>query len=159
VSSIPNTDVDRFLDANAFNWLIGGTDAHAKNYSLLISESNEVRLSPLYDLSSQLPYPELIEQRFAMKIGDHYDIPLIGFTEWQALASACGVNPEILMNRLRQLADKLPDAISAARDQALTDGLNHRVITTFATLLIQHPKIDAPHSMRHHRNAAAHAKS
>ena len=140
VSSNPNTDVDRFLDANAFNWLIGGTDAHAKNYSLLISESNEVRLSPLYDLSSQLPYPELIEQRVAMRIGDHYDIPLIGFTEWQALASACAVNPEILMNRLRHLADKLPEAISAARDQALTDGLNHRVITTFATLLIQHAK-------------------
>jgi hypothetical protein len=35
---------------------------------------------------------ELIEQRVAMKIGDHYDIPLIGFTEWQALASACAVN-------------------------------------------------------------------
>jgi serine/threonine-protein kinase HipA len=81
VSSNPNTDVDRFLDANAFNWLIGGTDAHAKNYSLLIGAGDEVRLSPLYDLSSQLPYPDLIEQRVAMKIGDHYDIPLIGITE------------------------------------------------------------------------------
>jgi serine/threonine-protein kinase HipA len=117
-----------------FNWLIGGTDAHAKNYSLLISEGNEVRLSPLYDLSSQLPYPELIEQRVAMKIGDHYDIPLIGFTEWQALASACAVNPEILMNRLRHLADKLPEAISAARGRALTNGLNHRVITTLVSV-------------------------
>ena len=75
-----------------------------------------------------------------MKIGDHYDIPLIGFTEWQALASACAVNPEILMNRLRHLADKLPEAISAARDQALAEGLNRQVITTLATLLIQHAK-------------------
>lgn len=49
VSSNPNTDVDRFLDANAFNWLIGGTDAHAKNYSLLIGAGEEVRLSPLKD--------------------------------------------------------------------------------------------------------------
>ena len=49
VSSNPNTDVDRFLDANAFNWLIGGTDAHAKNYSLLIDAGEEVRLSPLKD--------------------------------------------------------------------------------------------------------------
>jgi serine/threonine-protein kinase HipA len=140
VSSDPDTDVDRFLDANAFNWLIGGTDAHAKNYSLLMGEGDEVRLSPLFDLSSQLPYQELIEQRVAMKIGDHYDIPLIGFTEWQALASACTVKPEMLMNRLRHLADKLPEAISAARDQALTDGLNHRVVTTLATLLTQHSK-------------------
>jgi serine/threonine-protein kinase HipA len=140
VSSSPNTDVDRFLDANAFNWLIGGTDAHAKNYSLLIGAGEEVRLSPLYDLSSQLPYPELVEQRVAMKIGDHYDIPLIGFTDWQSLASACAVDPEILMNRLRHLADKLPEIISAARDQALTDGLNHRVTTDLATLLVRHAK-------------------
>jgi hypothetical protein len=28
-------------------------------------------VGPLYDLSSQLPYPELIEQRVAMNIGDH----------------------------------------------------------------------------------------
>jgi serine/threonine-protein kinase HipA len=140
VSSNPDTDVDRFLDANAFNWLIGGTDAHAKNYSLLISAGDEIRLSPLYDLSSQLTYPELIEQRVAMSIGDQYDIPLIGFTEWQALASACRVNQETLLNRLRHLGDALPDVISAARDQALTDGLNREVITTLATVLIKHAK-------------------
>jgi len=140
VSSIPDTDVNRFLDANAFNWLIGGTDAHAKNYSLLISAGDEIRLSPLYDLSSQLTYPELIEQRVAMRIGDQYDIPLIGFTEWQALASVCSVNQETLLNRLRHLGDALPDVISAARDQALTDGLNRKVITTLATVLIKHAK-------------------
>jgi len=44
------------------------------------------------------------------------------------------------MNRLRQLADALPDAVSAARNQALADGLNHEVITTLADLLIQHAK-------------------
>jgi|HubBroStandDraft_1064217.scaffolds.fasta_scaffold40603_2 serine/threonine-protein kinase HipA len=160
VSSNPNTDVERFLDANAFNWLIGGTDAHAKNYSLLIGAGDEVRLSPLYDLSSQLPYKELIDQRLAMKIGDHYDIPLIGSTAWQSLASACAVNPEILMNRLRHLADRLPEVISAARDQALTDGLNHRVITDLATLLIQHVKdrratLDAAPSLRRRSRKAA----
>jgi serine/threonine-protein kinase HipA len=140
VGSDPDTDVYRFIDANAFNWLIGGTDAHAKNYSLLIGAGDEIRLSPLYDLSSQLPYPELIDQRVAMKIGDEYDIPLIGFNEWQALASACAVDSEILINRLRQLVDALPDAVSAARDQALADGLNREVVTALADLLIQHAK-------------------
>jgi serine/threonine-protein kinase HipA len=140
VSSSPEDDVYRFIDANAFNWLIGGTDAHAKNYSLLIGADNQIRLSPLYDLSSQLPYPELIDQRVAMKIGDEYNIPLIGFSEWQALASACAIDSEMLMNRLRQLADALPDAVSAARDQALADGLNREVVTTLADLLILNAK-------------------
>jgi len=138
VGSDPETDVYRFIDANAFNWLIGGTDAHAKNYSLLIGAGDEIRLGPLYDLSSQLPYPELIDQRLAMKIGDEYNIPLIGSSEWHALASACALDSALLMSRVRQLADALPGAVSAARDQALADGLDREVVTTLAELLIQH---------------------
>jgi len=46
VGSNPSADIDRFIDANAFNWLIGGTDAHAKNYSLLLGAENQVLLSP-----------------------------------------------------------------------------------------------------------------
>jgi len=49
-------DVNRFVDALAFNWLIGGTDAHAKNYSILIGSGGVVRLAPLYDVASILPY-------------------------------------------------------------------------------------------------------
>lgn len=33
-SAYPDEDIERFLTANIFNWLIGGTDAHAKNPSL-----------------------------------------------------------------------------------------------------------------------------
>ena len=65
VSANADVDVPRFLKANMFNWLIGGTDAHAKNYSFLIGADDEIRLAPLYDLSSQLPYPDLIAQRVA----------------------------------------------------------------------------------------------
>lgn len=46
----------RFLDALVLNWLICGTDAHAKNYSLLLA-GRQVRLAPLYDVASALPYP------------------------------------------------------------------------------------------------------
>ncbi len=52
-------DVSTFIDALIFNWLIGGTDAHAKNYSLLIGSEGLVRLAPLYDIASILPYPSI----------------------------------------------------------------------------------------------------
>jgi hypothetical protein len=65
---------------------------------------NEIRLAPLYDLSSQPPYPDLIEQRVAMKIGDQHH------------------------------------TISAAREQALTDGLDRKIITSLAKQLIDHAK-------------------
>ena len=138
VSSDPNEDVDRFIDANAFNWLIGGTDAHAKNYSLLISAGNEVRLAPLYDLSSQLPYPELIDLNVAMKIGNHYEVSLIDLSDWRALAAACELDEEPLLGRITRMAEDLPDAIAAARDHALTEGLNRTAINPLATQLIEH---------------------
>jgi len=80
-------------------------------------------------VSSQLPYPELIDQRVAMKIGNEYYIPLIGFNEWQALASACTIDAEMLTNRLRHLAD------------ALAEGLDREVVTTQAKLMVQHSKV------------------
>src|SRR5216683_2884559 len=46
-SGRPQEDVQRFVDALAFNWLIAGTDAHAKNYSLLIGAEGRARLAPL----------------------------------------------------------------------------------------------------------------
>lgn len=138
MGSNPSADIDRFIDANAFNWLIGGTDAHAKNYSLLIGAENQVLLSPLYDLSSQLPYPELIDQRVAMKIGGEYDIPLIGLAEWRKQALICGVDADALVNRIRQMADMLPDVVAAARKQALQDGIDRSIVTVLAAKLIEH---------------------
>jgi len=49
-------DVAAFAHALIFNWLIAGTDAHAKNYSLLIGVQGHVRLAPLYDIASVLAY-------------------------------------------------------------------------------------------------------
>lgn len=53
-----DTDLDTFVTALGFNWLIAGTDAHAKNYSLLLS-GPDVRLAPLYDIASILPYESI----------------------------------------------------------------------------------------------------
>ncbi|MEV4406636.1 HipA domain-containing protein [Actinoplanes sp. NPDC049598] len=50
---VAEAEVDRFVDAVALNWLLGGTDAHAKNYSLLLMPG-QVRLAPLYDVASSL---------------------------------------------------------------------------------------------------------
>ena len=74
-----------------------------------------------------------------MKIGDEYDIPLIGSSEWHALASACALDSALLMSRVRQLADALPGAVSAARDlePSLMAWISE-VVTTLAELLIQH---------------------
>jgi len=138
VSSDPDTDVDRFLRANILNWLIGGTDAHAKNYSLLVGAGEEIRLAPLYDISSQLPYPEFVSQRLSMKIGQHYDIALVSLADWRKLAATCAVPEEQLVELLNETARALPDCISEARDRAVKDGLKKSLVAPLAKQLVAH---------------------
>lgn len=140
VSASPDIDVQCFLKANMFNWLIGGTDAHAKNYSFLIGAGDEIRLAPLYDLSSQLPYPDLIAQRLAMKIGDHYDFALVTPTDWRTLARSCAFDEEQIIVMLTDMARALPDVISAADAQARTDGLSEQVLGPLTQRLIAHAR-------------------
>jgi serine/threonine-protein kinase HipA len=103
----------RFIDALAWNWLAGGTDAHAKNYSLLLAPS-QVRLAPLYDIASALPYGMHEKKlRLAMKIGGDYDI----FTyrnPWPRTARELGVDAETLIDRVRDLAARTADAFADA---------------------------------------------
>lgn len=121
----------RFLDGLALNWLLAGTDAHAKNYSLLLA-GPEVRLAPLYDVASALPYDLDVKRlKMAMKIGGEYRLRLIGARHWKKLAAACDVDDDQLLQRLRELADRLPDALGdACKDdavQALGSGLPARL--------------------------------
>ena len=140
VSSRAELDVERFIKANIFNWLIGGTDAHAKNYSFLIGAGDEIRLAPLYDVSSQLPYPELISQRVPMKIGDHYDVDLVTSTDWRTLARKCAFDEGRIISLLTDMARALPDVVSAAHAQARRDGLSEQVLGPLAERLIAHAR-------------------
>lgn len=138
VSAAPDEDVERFLQANIYNWLIGGTDAHAKNYSLLISFNDEVRLAPLYDISSQLPYPELIEQRLSMKVGEHYAIDRVGREDWRLTAQSCGLEGKQMLDLIVGIAESLPEAISATVAQLLSEGLEENVVIPLSDQLVQH---------------------
>lgn len=137
VSSAPIEDVWRLLQAQMFNWYIGGTDAHAKNYSILIAAEG-ARFAPLYDVSSQLPYVDQIPQRLAMKVGDEYAIARIGLDDWVKLARQCKVDEARLIAGLKEMGEALPDHINDARTRALTDGLSAEIVEPLATQLTEH---------------------
>jgi serine/threonine-protein kinase HipA len=101
----------RFLDALAWNWLIAGTDAHAKNYSLLLA-GRQVRLAPLYDIASALPYGTHERKlRLAMKIGGDYRVYPSQNT-WPTAARELGLDQELVVDRVSALARRAPDAFS-----------------------------------------------
>ncbi|HEY8370274.1 MAG TPA: HipA domain-containing protein [Thermodesulfobacteriota bacterium] len=127
-------DVATFVDALAFNWLIAGTDAHARNYSLLIGSAGEVRLAPLYDLASALPYADLDSYRLtlAMKIGGPYRLRDIGIRDWRRLARELCLDPDAVVSRIDGLASRLPDLAADTRRAALDEGLAHPIVARLA---------------------------
>ena len=132
-----DADLDTFVTALGFNWLIAGTDAHAKNYSLLLS-GPDVRLAPLYDIASILPYDEvdLRKAKLAMKIGGEYKVELIGLRQWQKFARDVRTNADQLIEVLISMAKHLPDEVAAARALAREEGLNNALIDRLAEQLI-----------------------
>ena len=109
--------VSRFADALIWNWLIAGTDAHAKNYSLLLA-SDQVRLAPLYDIASALPYGTHEKKlRLAMKVGGDYGV-FPTRNRWPAAARELGLDVDVLVDRVRELASRAPDAFADAAKAA-----------------------------------------
>ena len=126
---VAEREVARFVDALAWNWIIGGTDAHAKNYSLLLA-GDQVRLSPLYDVASALPYAvDPRKLRFAMKIGTDYRVlPRRG--PWPQLAADLGLDHGSVVDRVRALARIAPDAFADAAHVPEVTALRRRLTTT-----------------------------
>jgi serine/threonine-protein kinase HipA len=81
-------DVSRFVLNVGFAWITAGTDAHLRNFSLLIHAGGEVALSPLYDVASALGlrvnkrWVNTRDLSMAMSIGGHTSLEEIGRDAW-----------------------------------------------------------------------------
>jgi serine/threonine-protein kinase HipA len=135
-------DVNTFIDAIGFNWLIAGTDAHAKNYSLLLSSGPRVRLAPLYDVASILPYEQFQMQKLklSMKVGGEYRLRDVGLRQWRKLAEEVRVDEGRLIDRLVAMAEQVPDAIADIRAAMRRDGLDQPVIERLEAGLVERAK-------------------
>lgn len=107
-------DVLRFVMALAFNWIIVGTDAHSKNYSLLHARGSALRLAPLYDLASWIPYerdPHSRKIKLAMKIGGTYRLHEIDGAHWRVWADEAGLDKEGVMEIVCMTVDRIGTAL------------------------------------------------
>lgn len=130
-SSAHAEDLNTLIGAVALNWVIGGTDAHAKNYSILIA-SGQVRLAPLYDLASVLPYPDRIplrEAKLAMRIGREYSVWKIERRHWVRLADEVGIDSGGVLERVRSVVEAIPERLAEVCAAARSAGIDHPVAT------------------------------
>jgi serine/threonine-protein kinase HipA len=134
-----NADEDLvvFIEALIFNWLIGGTDAHAKNYSILIGAEGRARLAPLYDTASALPYAgtQVRKLKLAMKIGGKYRLHEIGVHQWVKLARELKYSEDRMRASLTRLARSMIEVVPEVLRREQRRGLSHPIVAKLAKLL------------------------
>ena len=106
-ANLPSRDALRLLDQIIFNIVVANTDAHAKNYSLLLSGPRS--LAPLYDVSSVLPWrDQKINQNFAQKLAGKKRRPGdIKGRHWDLIAESAGYNPRETRKRVEEIIDQI----------------------------------------------------
>jgi serine/threonine-protein kinase HipA len=136
--SAADEDIATLVDALILNWLIGGTDAHAKNYSILIGGGGLVRLAPLYDVASILAYPDIDPQKakLAMKIGNSYRLRDIGLSQWRKLSAELHLDGDAVVARVQAMAAELPDQLADVVSSMHGAGLTHPVISKLVEVLM-----------------------
>jgi serine/threonine-protein kinase HipA len=118
----PNADA--FVAQVAFNYLVGAPDSHAKNSSILLV-GDAVRLAPLYDTASAIPYDPALDGRFgqfAFSISGERRFGRVTDRHWARLATDAGLEPDRVLGVVADLAGRLPDTFS---DTARRHGAEH----------------------------------
>ena len=105
-SSRSGKDLLSLLNWVIFNYLIGNSDAHGKNLSLLLFPSGP-RLAPFYDLLSTRIYSHYgLTAQLAMKIGGESDPGVIRKEHWEKFATEVGIKPRLVLTQVVELAQR-----------------------------------------------------
>jgi serine/threonine-protein kinase HipA len=107
-------DVLALLDQVIFNIIACNTDAHAKNYSLMIS-GRGFALAPLYDVMCAAAW-EGITRNLAQKIAGKNRGEHLKRRHWERFAEECGLNPTQTVRRVEALATAAIKELTAATD-------------------------------------------
>ena len=110
-SSDPINDQLKLWDMLIFDYLIGNTDNHIKNLSLLYSpDMKSIRLAPAYDIVSTCVYRESSRQ-MAISIGGMFDIDRISRKHFETAAAEAGLGKGMAMRRFDRMADRFENAL------------------------------------------------
>lgn len=115
-NNLDQMDIEQFYMALIINFLIAGTDAHAKNYALLEPTGTKPSFAPLYDIASMYAYETQHKQRkLAMSIGGEYNYERIELRHWQKLTAPFDTEDlDFCCSALKEFSQKMPIAFAAA---------------------------------------------
>ena len=122
-STDPFIDSLKLWDICIFNYLIGNTDNHIKNLSLLYSEDlKRIRLAPAYDIVSTMIYENSLEE-MALSIDDKYNITEISRESFKNEAVKIGLGTKIAMKHFDDMVNGFKGAIEQAKQELSAQGI------------------------------------
>jgi serine/threonine-protein kinase HipA len=109
-SDEPSKDIATFMRAAIVFWLIGATDAHAKNFSVFLNPGGRFNLTPLYDVLSAQPSLDAKQIqpkafKLAMSVGKsrHYTVNEILPRHFFQTADIAGVGHPVVKSTFNDL--------------------------------------------------------
>ena len=121
-SSDPITDQLRLWDLLVFNWLLGNTDAHVKNFSLLYSpDLRRVRLAPAYDLVSTAAYRQSTRE-MAFYIGGALLLDDVTEDAFRQAARDVGLGERMAMRRFDEMCRRFKPALHESAEELIAAG-------------------------------------
>ncbi|MFT5133823.1 MAG: serine/threonine-protein kinase HipA [Gammaproteobacteria bacterium] len=122
----PKKDKLTLLKAQIVFWLLSAIDGHAKNFSIFLTPGG-YELTPLYDVMSAAPYPELSPHKIklAMSAGDnrHYRIKEILPRHFYQTAKKGGLSEEDMDAIFGEIKERLGRGFDEEIAEALAIGM------------------------------------
>lgn len=123
-SADPIADQLKLWDILVFNYLIGNTDAHVKNHSLLYSLNQKtVRLAPAYDIVSTTVY-EKSTREMAFFIGGELLLDDLTRDSFRLAAREIGLGERMALRRFDEMCERFPAALHDAAEELTAAGFS-----------------------------------
>ncbi|WP_146591426.1 type II toxin-antitoxin system HipA family toxin [Puniceibacterium confluentis] len=126
-SDTPTEDQEVFLKAQIVFWLMGATDAHAKNFSVFLNIGGSYRMTPLYDIVTaqgalDARQIERKQMKMAMSVGKsrHYRFDQIHGRHFVQTAMHAGLSQKRAVALIEEVEARASEALDAAAN-ALPD--------------------------------------
>lgn len=121
-SASPIEDQIKLWDIIVFHRLIGNTDGHIKNFSLVYDANlRAVRLAPAYDIVSTILY-DTHSSEMAFSVGGEIEWSKIGRGCFEEACGECGLNKKLFMPRYDHLKGRFNEALLQAAEQVRDEG-------------------------------------
>ncbi len=109
-----------------FNVICCNTDAHAKNYSFLLS-ARGAEMAPIYDVMCAKVWPQ-VTPNLANTIAGKNRGDVLKARHWRKEANACGLNPSATLRQVESLCQQVQAALPRAYERIIEQDPNAKAM-------------------------------